>query len=255
LNLNLVIVALAALLLQRSDVAPGGTLRAMFIGDNPVQGRVDPQTRAVTGLAADLTRELAARLGVPYTIVPAASAEAVIAGVKTHTADIGFLAYNDARAQEIDFSESYVISTSAYLVRADSAFNRSSDVDRAGVTIGTVKGVSQQLYISAQIKNARVELLPAAPSPEGIAALLIARTLDVFGANRERMEQAARTSPQVRVLPDNFMVTAQTIAVDKGQSSRLAEINRFIADVRGSGFVKASLDRANVAGVEVAPAK
>ena len=46
----------------------------------------------------------------------------------------------------------------------------------------------------------------------------------------------------------------QAIVVEKGAASHLEEVNRFVADVRASGFVKASLERAQLAGVEVAPA-
>jgi hypothetical protein len=50
------------------------------------------------------------------------------------------------------------------------------------------------------------------------------------------------------------MVTHQAIVVARGNASRLLEVNRFLADVRASGFVKASLDKANIVGVEVAAA-
>lgn len=62
---------LAAGLLPAADLAPTGTLRAVFLGDNPVQGRVDPKTGAITGPVADLVQELARRLKVPYKLIPA----------------------------------------------------------------------------------------------------------------------------------------------------------------------------------------
>jgi hypothetical protein len=56
--------ALAAALQAQSKVlAPTGTLRSSFIATNPVQGRVDATTGETTGPAADLTRELARRIG------------------------------------------------------------------------------------------------------------------------------------------------------------------------------------------------
>lgn len=253
-SLSLLIALIVVLPLQQgSDLAPTGTLRAAFIANNPVQGRVDPQTGAISGPVPDLVRELAKRLGVPARIIPTDSAEAVIDEVTTHRADIGFVTYNDERAKKVDFSEAYVVSASAYLVRVDSSIKSSADVDRPDVTIGAINGQTQQLYISENMRRARVEVLPVAPPPDAIAALLISRKVDVFGANRQRMEEAARTSAQLRVLSDNFMVTAQAIIVKKGHPSRLAELNRFLAGVKNSGFVKASLDRANAAGVEVAP--
>src|SRR5207249_10875371 len=82
--------------LAASDLAPTGTLRATFLGANPVQGHVDPQTGAITGPVADIVKEMARKLGVPYTITPASGAAGVIALIKSHQADIGFLAYDEA---------------------------------------------------------------------------------------------------------------------------------------------------------------
>jgi polar amino acid transport system substrate-binding protein len=239
---------------QAVTLAPAGTLRAAFIADNPIQGRVDPQTGVVTGIAADLARELARRARIPYAMLPRPNPSAVIESVTAGNADIGFLAFEAARAEQVDFSEPYVLSESAYLVRTDSTFKSSADVDRGGVRIGTVKGQSQQIFVSAQTKNARVEILPKAPAADAIAAMLQKGEIDAFAGNRQRMEDAARAATGLRVLADSFMVTAQAIVVAKRQDGRLDDINRFLVDVRGSGFLKAAIDRAALGGVRMAPA-
>jgi ABC-type amino acid transport substrate-binding protein len=82
--------------------------------------------------------------------------------------------------------------------------------------------------------------------------MLLDRRVDAFAANRTRMEELARDVQGVRVLPDDYMVTLQAIVVPKGRAAQLADVNRFLADVRKSGFVQGSLDRAKVAGVKVA---
>src|SRR5947209_21431 len=74
-----------------ADLAPTGTLRATFLGSNPVQGKVDRQTGAITGPVADLVKELARRLNVPYTLIPAPDARGVMDNLNAHKADIGFL--------------------------------------------------------------------------------------------------------------------------------------------------------------------
>src|SRR5687768_2938990 len=85
-------------------LAPTATLRATFIANNPVQGRVDP-AGATSGPAPDLARELARRLKVPHAVTPLPSAGAVMESVTTGKADIGFLAYEAARAEQVDFSD------------------------------------------------------------------------------------------------------------------------------------------------------
>jgi polar amino acid transport system substrate-binding protein len=237
----------------RTVLAPTGTLRASFIADNPVQGRVDSATGAATGPAPDLVRELARRLGIPYEIRPLPDAGAVLESVRGGSVDIGFLAQEAERATQVDFSDAYSNSGAAYAVRSAAPFKTSADVDRAGVVIGAVAGQSPEVYLREHVRNARVESLAAVPVNAELGKMLIDGRFDAFGANRTRMEALAREVSGLRVLPDDYMVTSQAIVVPKDDVARLAEINRFLADARTSGFVKASLDRAKVAGVSVAP--
>ncbi|MBF8300809.1 MAG: hypothetical protein HW394_1179 [Acidobacteria bacterium] len=248
--LPVVFAVVLALLQAGALLAPTGTLRATFIANNPVQGRVD-SAGATSGPAPDLVRELARRLGVPLVVTPLPSAGAVIESVTTRKADIGFLAYEAARAEQVDFSDSYLVSGSAYAVRADSSIRTSADVDRAGVTVGAVAGQSQEVWVREHIKSARVNAIPTVPANAVLAAMLLDGKVNAFAANRTRMEELARDFPTIRVLADSFLNVGQAIVVAKGDRTRLAEVNRFLAEMRTSGFVKASIDRAKLQGVEV----
>jgi len=248
-----VLALVLALQAQSKVVAPTGTLRASFIATNPVQGRVDAKTGAITGPAADLAHELARRLGVKAIVTPLPDAGAVLESVTSGKVDIGFLALEAERAAQVDFSDPYLNSGAAYAVRANSTFQKSADVDRAGVTIGAIAGQSPEVYVREHVKNARVESLPSVPPNSAIGKMLLDGKVDAFAANRTRMEELARDVPGLRVLADDYMVTSQAIVVPKGNAPRLAEVNRFLADVRTSGFVKGSVERAKVAGVRVAP--
>jgi polar amino acid transport system substrate-binding protein len=236
-----------------SPLAPTGTLRSSFIATNPVQGRVDPKSGQATGPAADLTRELARRLGVPFVVMPLPDAGAVLESVKGGKVDIGFLAVEADRATQVDFSDAYSSSGAAYAVRANAPFQKSSDVDRAGVTIGAVSGQAPEVYVRQHVKNAHVQSLGAVPPNAELGRMLLDGKVDAFAANRTRMEELVRDVAGLRVLPDDYMVTLQAIVVSKGKSTQLAEVNRFLADVRKSGFMQTSLERAKVAGVKVAP--
>jgi polar amino acid transport system substrate-binding protein len=203
------------------------------------------------GPVADLVGELARRLGVPHALVPVPRAPAAIEAIKTGRADIAFIAYEAARAEQVDFSEPYLLMASAYLVRDDSRITRSADVDRAGVVVGAVTAQAPTVWIQANLKNARIQAVPTMPSHDALVRMLVSGEVEAFAANRPRLEEAARTSNRVRLLSDNFTVAGQAIVVEKGSLAQIAEINRFLADVRTSGFMRASLDRAGLHSVEV----
>jgi len=251
----LLALLLGVLLLQTQSatLTPAGSLRASFIATNPVQGRVDARTGEVSGPALDLTRELARRMETRYTVTPLTDVAAVLESVRSGSVDIGFLAFDPERASQVDFSDAYSHSGAAYAVRTDSPFRLSEDVDRAGITIGAIRGQAPEIYVREHVKNARVESLPSVPPNAEMGRLLIDGRVQAFAANRARMEELVRDVAGLRVLPDDYMVTSQAIVVRKGNALLLAEVNRFLADVRQSGFVQASLARANIAGVKVAP--
>ena len=162
-------------------LAPTGTLRSSFIATNPVQGRVDAKTGAVSGPAEDLTRELARRLGVPYRVTPLPDAGAVLESVKSSRVDIGFLAVEAERATQVDFSDAYSSSGAAYAVRANAPFQNSADVDRAGVTIGAISGQAPEVYVREHVKNARLQSLPSVPPNADMGKMLLDGKVDAFG--------------------------------------------------------------------------
>jgi polar amino acid transport system substrate-binding protein len=243
----------AAAQLSAVTLAPTGTLRAAFLGTNPVHGRVDPQTGAVTGPVADLVKELALKLGVQYTLIAAPGASNVIEHLKNHTADIGFMAFEETRAQEVDFAGPFVLMHNSYIVRADSPIQKTADADRSGLQIGAVKGQAPELFLSGNVKNARVKAFQTQPPQAELERLMLSGEIDAFGMNRQRALDATAASSKLRALPDSFLSVEQSFVVEKGNAAKAEAINRFVDEVRASGFIKASLERAKLAGVDVAP--
>jgi polar amino acid transport system substrate-binding protein len=74
-----------------------------------------------------------------------------------------------------------------------------------------------------------------------------------YAASRQRLAEAAAKNPNVRILPDNFYGVQQALVIPKGRPAELAFINGFLDEARGSGFLRASIDRAGLAGADVAP--
>jgi polar amino acid transport system substrate-binding protein len=236
-----------------SVLAPTGTLRAVFLGSNPVHGRMDAKTGVATGPVPDLVTELARTLNVKPTILPAPDAAGVIAALKNGTADIGFLAYDQTRAREVDFGPAFIVMHNSYLVRADSPLQKSVDVDRAGITVAAIKGQSQQLFVSRTLKNATIRVLDTMPAQAELESILLGKSVDAFAINRQRgLDAQAASQGKLRPLADNFMDVDQCFVVEKGATAKLKAIEQFVSTVRQSGLVTASIERAKLAGVSPA---
>ena len=250
---KLAFIALAGLPLMGADLAPTGSLRATFLGNNPVQGTVDAKTGAVSGPVADIVKELARRSGVPYTISPAANAQDVIDRLNSGAADIGFLALEAERARQVDFSGPYLLMGVTYLVPVASPIKTAADADRTGVRIGAVDNQSPTIFLKDHIKNAKLIVLDAAPPYPELLKRFAAGELNAFSGNRMRLVEAAERYPGLRVAQDDFAKMEQNIVVRKGDDQKLKIIDGFLKEARASGFLKDSFGRAKLVGVE-APA-
>ena len=239
-----------------SVLAPTGTLRAVFLATNPVQARVDAKTGDATGPVPDLVKELARKLGVPFKLTPIPDAAGVIDALKNQTADIGFLAYDESRAREIDYGAAFAIMFSSYLVRANSPIQKTSDVDRTGIKVAAVKGQSQELFVSSHLKNAQVRVFPTMPPQAEVETLLAGGEVEAFAINRQRALDAQTASAgKLRALTDSFLDVDQSFVVRKGDRAKVEAIEKFVNEVRTSGFIKQSIDRAKLSGIDVPSGK
>jgi polar amino acid transport system substrate-binding protein len=236
-----------------SVLAPTGTLRAVFLGSNPVHGRIDARSGVASGPVPDLIAELGRTLGVASAAIPAPDAAGVIAALKNGTADIGFLAYDETRAREVDFGPAFIVMHNSYLVGADSPLQKTADVDRAGITVAAVKGQSQQLFVSRTMKNATIRVLEAMPSQAGLESMLLAKEVDAFAINRQRgLDAQAASGGRLRPLADSFLDVEQCFVVNKGAAAKLTAIEQFARTIRQSGFMNTSIERAKLTGVSPA---
>jgi polar amino acid transport system substrate-binding protein len=247
-----VFLAFSVVPVLADELAPTGTLRAVYLAGNPSQAVQDRATGAIRGASADLARELGRRINVPVEIRPVANPKAVIDEVSGGTADIGFVAFAPERVGTVEFSQVYMLVRQSYLVRDDSTIRAIADVDRAGQKIAGTKDDSITLYMKRKFKNAAITEIGREPAE--IKRALLGKEIDAFGANHQRLTNLMKDTPGLRILPDNLFGVPQTIIVAKGRPEALAAVNRFIDDARASGFLKEAIERSGVIGLDPAPA-
>ncbi len=211
----------------------------------------DPVTGEYRGVAMDLARALAARLGVELVLTEYSSVPKVLEGVKDNAWDVGFLGIDPARAVETDFSPPYLQVDATYLVPAGSSIRNIADADQPGLRIAVVRNSVEEFALARVLK--RAELIRAETVGAGFE-LLSAGKADVLAAPGPSLPQYSARLPGSRVLEERFHATFHAIAMPKGQAGRLAYISEFIEEAKASGLVQRAIERAGLRGVRVAPA-
>jgi polar amino acid transport system substrate-binding protein len=233
-------------------LAPTGTLRAAYIVTNLAQARLDAGTGAITGVVADLTRELARRAGVPVIVTPLPTAAAVLEAVRTGAADIGFVAPNPDRTGVVLYSQTYMLVQQSALVRADSPLHSVRELDRPGQIIGINTDDSVGVWLRERLTAASLRATPDYTLRDAVQWLQDG-TVVAFAGGRQRLASGTQNVRGLRLLDDNFYGVPQTVAVQLDRADRLQLVNAALDELRANGFLADSVARSGVEGLTVAP--
>jgi len=210
----------------------------------------DAATGELRGLAIDLARAFAARLGLELVPVAYPSPPSILEGLKSDAWDVGFLAIDPSRAAVVDFSHPYLQIDATYLVPGGSSIRTVSDADQSGVRIAVTRKSVEEIVLSRMLK--RAELRAVETISAGLE-LVRAGNADDLAAPRPALLQSLARLPDSRVLEDRFHAAFAAMAVPKGLTARLAYINEFIDDAKASGAVQRAIERAGLRGVQMVP--
>ena len=234
-------------------LASTGSIRAAFLGANPVQIQIDSNTGDIDGPAADVAREIGRRLETEISIQPLSGVPAVIEAVVSGTADIGFIAYDATRAQRVSFTQAYIFGHNSYIVRRDSAFQTFADVDLDGARIAAVSGNAVDLHLDRTLENAELVHLARGTQDEEAARRVLTGQIQAYAANKQRLAAVVAAEPRVRVLDGSVLPVEQSVVVAHDHAIFLDRLNQIIDELRTAGFLQEIVDRYEIAGVEVAP--
>jgi len=233
----------------KAELAPTGVLRAginlsnfLLVTGKSANG--DPE-----GVAPDMAREIAGRLGVPVKYVtfprPGELADAATKDVW----DIGLIGAEPARAEQIDFTPAYVEIESTYLVPAGSPLKTLADVDRPGIKIAIAARAAYDLYLSRNLKHAE---LVRANSIDASYELFVKDKLDALAGLKPRLLSDVEKLPGARILDGNFITVQQAIGTPKKNKAGAQFLREFVEEAKASGLVAKLIERHKVRGLSVA---
>jgi len=131
----------------RTQLAPNGILSAaVYLGNFLlVTGR--SSSGEPIGIAPDICRAIAKRLGVELSLQGFNTQDEVVEAAVSRRCGISLLGSDPARAQKVTFTPAYVELEASYLVPANSPIAELSQVDQPGVRIASFYKSAYDLWL------------------------------------------------------------------------------------------------------------
>jgi len=231
---------------SRQALAPSAKLRVGVYPGSPFSMVRDPVSGETKGIAVELGKELAVRLGVPYEQIEFRSPAEIYEALKAGQIDMTIANATPARADQFAWSSPLMLIELGFLAAAGSPVTTPADVDRPGVRIGVTQGGTMNSALARELKNATV--VPAATLKNGIE-MLAQHKIDAYATNKANLFEMSDTLPGSRVLDGRWGLEHLAIAIPKGRDAGFAYMRTFVEDAKSEGLVARAAARVALRGV------
>ena len=232
------------------ELAPTGVLRAGINLSNYLLVTGKSPSGEPVGVAPDMARAIAERLGVPLKLVPFETPGELADAAGNNVWDIGLIGAEPARAKKITFSPAYVEIEATYLVPAGSPLQTIEEVDRPGVRIALMARSAYDLWLVRHIKHAQ---LVYAASGDAAFELFVNEKLEALASLRPGLLTDVNKLQGARILEGQFTAVQQAVGTSNANAAGAAFLKRFVEEAKTSGFVASLIARHQVRGLSVAP--
>lgn len=233
-----------------SQLAPTGVLRAGINMANFLLVTGRSAAGEPEGVAPDMARTIADRLGVPVKYVPFPRPGELADAVDANVWDIGLIGAEPQRAEKINFTAAYVEIEATYMVPPRSPLTSIDEVDRAGVRIAVTARAAYDLWLERNVKHAT---LVRSDSLDAAFKQFVDDKLEVLAGLRPRLLEDAKSLPGSRILDGQFMAVQQAIGTARGNEAGAAFLSAFVEEAKASGLVASFIASHEARGLSIAP--
>jgi cystine transport system permease protein len=223
---------------DRTDpVKAAGVLRVGMEGTYPPFNYQDAQGH-LTGFEVDLSKALAAKMGVRLELQPAPFA-GLLASLDSGRNDVivNQVTITDDRRKKYDFTAPYSISGIQMIVRRGEEKRFKGPADLAGHAVGVGLGTSYEAWIRTHEPGALVKTYD--DDPTKYQDLRVGRIDAVLNDRLTAIDMMRRTGGVFVAGGPPFARQEMGIAVRKGQPALLADLNRALDQLRADGELAA----------------
>jgi len=229
-----------------AQMLPTGKLRMGINGSNATL-YARAADGSATGIAADIGKFIADKLGVPFepTVYPGAAAYTASFG--TGEWDIIVTGRNPLAAKLVDFLPDVIQIDYVFLAAPGSNFASPGHVDLPGVRIGVPKNASADAFLTPRLKSAA--LVRMAGDADTAIAYMNQNKIDLYATGVESVEALARRLPGSKLL-GAFNTVSFAVSTCKGWTSAAsARMTALVNEAKAAGIVEKSVARSGQKGV------
>lgn len=196
----------------------------------------------IVGIDVEIAQAIANEMGREL-VIEDMNFDSIIMAVTTGKADIGVagLTITEDRLESVNFSTPYTTAAQVIIVKEGSDI--ASPDDLVGKTVGVQLGTTGDIY-AGDIENATVERYNK--GYEAVQALLQDK-VDAVMIDSQPANVFVEQNEGIYVIDEAFTYEEYAIAVAKGDTELLEEINAAIAKLEESGELQAIIDKYIVA--------
>ncbi len=214
-----------------SDVTPKYTVLKM--GTNATFPPYEyKEGEKIVGIDADIAKAIANELGAELEIVDM-EFDSIITSVNQGEVDFGMagMTITEDRKKEVDFTDGYATGIQAVIVSEDSEINEIEDL--VGKKIGTQLGTTGAMYAADEFGEDNVITY----SKGADAILALGGDVDAVIIDNEPAKSFVATNEGLRILDAMFTVEDYAIAVKKGNTELVDDINAALAKLLADGTI------------------
>jgi polar amino acid transport system substrate-binding protein len=234
-----------------SEIAPTGKLRVAMNASTAVLLTRTPDGKVIGGVAVDVGKFIAEKLGVPFELVPHSGSDTYSKSFGKGEWDIGFATRTPLVADKAEFVVDVVLSDYVFVAAPGREFADAAQVDRPGVKVGTGQTSASYQFLSRTLKSAELVGIPRGTS--GIDALRTGKA-DVWATGAGNVQQLIDRLPGAKIVPGAFTSDRHMVTLPKGKSSAAqSKIAEIVKEAKKSGVVRKAIEQLGVKGVRAAP--
>ena len=192
----------------------------------------------IVGIDAEIEQAIADEMGATL-VIEDMQFDSILASVQTGKADMGVagMTITEDRLQNVDFSIPYATAMQVIIVPEDSDITTPDDL--AGKTIGVQLGTTGDIYAD-DIEDATIERYNK--GFEAVSALTQGK-VDAVIIDNEPAKVFVSQNEGLKVVSEEFTIEEYAIAIKKGNTDLLNQVNDAISKLQESGKLQEIVDK------------